>query len=346
MKRVILIPIAFILIVGTACSLGQSVQKNLPTIVAPELVNTLAQLPTQAGLSGDAESLLETAQAAIDQATLPAIPTLLAEIPTLAMEPTAAEEPTEAVEPTAEEVPVETVEPTVAVEPTAETAAPTATQEPGKTSPTQAASGGPASGDYFVEKFTGDVSDLTRWLTVGDPKKHFGIYSDGFLRFEFPAMDTYAYATRNGYEYTDVYVEARGQVVSGTNASMAVICRVNADGWDEFRVNTKGMFAGTFEIYHYDKSLVAQHKVPYVRLINADHFSSMDIKTGNQPNTIGLLCSGQDLRIFINGSEQTKQGKIADKNPVSGGVGLGVIGYNQTASVFQYESLETKAPTQ
>jgi hypothetical protein len=318
MKRVILIPLSFILIVGMACSLGQSVQKVQPTVESPAFEITVDEIPTEAMAATEAETLLETAQAEIVEPTLEVIPTF-AEQATVVEEPTAAEAPTDAAAPT--ESPKATPKP------------PAATPE----------SGSSASGEYFVDKFAGDIKDYNLWVTVGNAKKHYGDLIGGVLRFELPSMDTSAYVSPKAYQYSDVYVEARGQVMNGTNVSMVVACRISDEGWDEFRVNTKGMYAGSYELYRYDRSLVGK-KVPYIQLTGSDRVNTLDIKTGLQANTIGLSCNGQELRIFINGKEQTGQGKIVDKVLTSGTVGVGVIGYNQTASTFSFESFETKPP--
>jgi hypothetical protein len=324
MKRVFLIPLAFIFIVGTACSLGQSIQKTQPTVDIPSVEITVDIVPTEASIATDAETLLETAQAGIDEATQPVLPTL-AELATEAVEPTAAEEPTAA------DLPTETAAPTDA---------PKATPQPPAATP---AAGGTASGEYFVDKFTGDIQDYNLWVTVGNAKKHYGDLIGGVLRFELPAMDTSAYVSPKAYTYSDVYVEAKGEVMNGTNDTMVVACRISDAGWDEFRVNAKGMYAGSYELYRFDRSLVGK-KIPYIQLTAMDRVNTMDIKTGNQANTIGLSCNGQQLRIFINGKEQLGMGKIVDKVLTSGAVGVGVIGYNQTASTFSFESLETKPP--
>jgi hypothetical protein len=318
-KRVFLFPVILMLVVGMACSLQQSVEKSQLSNEPTQTLVVQVESPTGAVQPTD-----------VLAPTLPPEPTLAeataAEVPTV-------EEPTATSAPTLEEV--------TATLPATEAAPPTPTVE--KLSPTAAPAGN--SGEFFTENFSGSISDFTRWLTVGDPKKHFGAIADGLLKFELPAMDTYAYAARNGYQYADVYVEARGNVLTGTNDSLAVVCRVSDAGWDEFRVSARGVYAGTYEVYRYDKSLVAQHKVPYINLLNGDRTSSLDIKTGSQKNTIGLSCVGQELRLFINGVEQTKHNKqLLDKVLTGGTVGVGVIGYNSTASTVQFDSLLTKKP--
>jgi hypothetical protein len=327
-KRVFIIPLSFILMVGMACTLGQSMAKRAPTSLPPTDAATLAESPTSVEMP--TEITLPTDAGAV---TPLAKPTLV--------QPTEPEAATQAPEAT------ETAAATLPSEATA-TSAPSATlpaaPTPEKGSPTQAPSG-PTSGEYFTEKFSGSTSDFTRWVTVGNPKSHFGEIMDGLLKFSLPAMDTYAYATRNGYSYSDVYVQAVGSLVTGSNAGLAVVCRVSDAGWDEFRISTRGLFAGSYEVYRYDKSLVAQHKVPYINLLTADRINTLDIKTGTQKNTIGLSCVGQDLRVYINGVEQTKHNKqLLDKVLTSGSVGVGVIGYYSTASTVQFESLETQKP--
>jgi hypothetical protein len=293
-----------------ACTLGQSLSKKQPTSLPPTDTANPVESPTKVELP--TEIVLATG---VDVATLLPEPTQA--------EATAAEAPTALPEPTQPE-------PTAVIQ---------------DTNTPAAAPSAPVSGDYFAEKFAGDISDFTRWVTVGNSKIHYGDLAKGLLKFELPTMDTYAYATRNGYTYSDVFVQATGNLVSGSNASLAVVCRVSDAGWDEFRVSTRGLFAGTYEVYRYDKSLVGEHKVPYVNLIGVDHISTLDIKTGTTKNTIGLSCVGQELRVFINGVEQTKHNKkLVDKVLTSGTVGVAVIGYYSTASTVQYESLETQKP--
>ncbi len=251
--------------------------------------------------------------------------------------------PTEAAMPTVTEAlqPTSIPEPTTAAAPTEAQVPPTAAVE----SPTATAASA-SSGDYFTDQFTGSISDYTRWVTVGDPKKHFGQIAGGLLTFELPQLgDIYAYAVRNQYSYANVYVEAQAQVQSGTNNSFAVVCRYSADGWDEFRVSARGMYAGTYEVYRYDSTLAKRNQVPYVNLLPADRFNSMDIKTGTARNTIGMDCSGQELRIYINGKEQTAHAKkIVDNVLTQGGVGVAVFSYLGGSAKTEFSSLLTKKP--
>jgi hypothetical protein len=199
-----------------------------------------------------------------------------------------------------------------------------------------------ASGDYFVEEFDGDLSNLEQWVVAGDSKKDFAEVLDGRLSFKLPSTETYAYVDEIGHVYSDVYVEVTAEVINAGRNGIAVLCRVSNDGWDEFRVSTTGQYAGSYEVYRYDYSVLSQKKNPYINLIGADRIFTPDIKTGNKVNTIGMECKGSTLRIYINGIEQTKHKKdIIDDVLTEGTVGVGVMSFSGGPVRVDVESLGT-----
>jgi len=255
----------------------------------------------------------------------------------------------ETVQPPAPTTAVE-IQPTEARPPTeapAPTEAPPPTEAP-QAEPTEAVSNNNDAGDYFVEKFDGDLSDWTPFVVAGDAKKEYAEVVGGQLKIELPNNETYAYVENTAHSYQDVYVETEVETVKGGENGIALFCRGSSKGWYEFRIHTMGRYAGTLEAYRFDAKLRERNKVPYVNLLKGqERLSTYDIKAGLNMNDLGLMCVNNEIRLFINGVEQLPMpgGKpIYDDVLSEGTVGVAAMSFSQGFVHVEFSSVSTSAP--
>jgi len=205
-------------------------------------------------------------------------------------------------------------------------------------------SSGDQSGDYFIEDFSDDNSAWKTWTVAGSKDSNYVSVNNRYLTFELPSSETYTYAENSDYIYSDVYVEADIETVSGTENGYAVICRSSEAGWYEFRVHTMGTYQGTMELYRFDETERARGRSPYVNLFGGyERYSTSEIKNGLKVNTIGLFCQGSELRIFINGREWIQPNKrtIIDDTFSEGTVGVGAMSFSKGKVELEVKRVET-----
>lgn len=165
----------------------------------------------------------------------------------------------------------------------------------------------PSSGNYS-EAFDKDFWDqgwVARTL-IGNPNGDYFVMGPKRLSFKLPFTEVYEYLTNDQTAHTDALVEATFENIRSNEASYGVICRYNDLGWYELRVNIAGPLQGSYAIYKYDQILKNNGQVPYVRLHpNMIQYFTSDLKLGmNVRNKLGLDCTGNKIRVFINDKEQ------------------------------------------
>lgn len=178
--------------------------------------------------------------------------------------------------------------------------------------------------------------EWSTWVAAGDKTKQFANLSGNLLKIKLPSAETYAYAEIIDANYTDVYVEAEVETLNGGTNGLAVLCRSSEDGWYEVRIHTigsKDYSAGSFQVYRYDSSLLDQKKNPYVNLLpDLIKLNSVDIINGYKVNKVGLLCEGNQFKVFINGKVQMLKGEelvMTDNAFPAGSVGVGAMSFGE-----------------
>ncbi len=212
-------------------------------------------------------------------------------------------------------------------------------------SSTDSSTGG--SGDYFTEEFDGDLSSWQPFVIAGDPSKEYITSIKDRLKFELPSPETYVYLEQNNYSYTDVYVESQFTTIRGGDNGSSVFCRGSSDGWYEVRISTKGTYAGSYAVYRFEFALRDQKKNPYVLLSGNDHVFTQDIVAGDgKVNTLGMLCSGTEIRVYINGVEQVMPNKktIEDSVLSQGTVGIGAMSFSKGTVDLEFDRVSTDQP--
>jgi hypothetical protein len=141
--------------------------------------------------------------------------------------------------------------------------------------------------------------------------------------------------------YQDVVVKAEGRYLESTGAFMSVLCRASSKGWYEFRINSLGYY----QLLKYDQYLKDQDKNAYTDLIGGQLRSTL-VKTGKEINQFALSCKGNELTVFINNEQLTKDGRplvVKDSSYSDGAIGFGVSSNGLTADL-SFNSLETLKP--
>lgn len=278
------------------------------------------------------------------------IPVLLLVLATMACSLTGSSTPTQQLPPTEAVVQVQ-----VATEPPA----PAPTQEPTVSQPSEpeeedqpsAPEEEPAAqddGGFFYEEFDGDLSAWVPFVIAGDAKKTYTKPFSDRLKFELPNSETYAYVENTNVSYDDVYVEATVETIKGGENGISLFCRGSDKGFYEFRIHTLGRFAGTIEAYRFDFMLRERKKVPYVNLLkDRERLSTYDIKAGFNTNVLGLMCRGDEIRLFVNGVEQLPMPggePIRDSTLKEGTVGIAVMSFSNGTVDVEFDSVSTSAP--
>lgn len=201
---------------------------------------------------------------------------------------------------------------------------------------------------YFVEKFDGDLSSWTPFVIAGDTKKEYAEVFSRRLKFELPNSETYAYVENTSSTFQDVYVETEVETIAGGGNGISLFCRGSDQGFYEFRIHTMKKNAGSFEVYRFDFLLRERGKVPYVNLLkDRERLFTQDIKAGLNTNVLGLMCSGDEIRLFINGIEQLPMpgGKtIRDNVLTDGTVGVGAMSFSDGPVHVEFVSVSASAP--
>ncbi len=145
---------------------------------------------------------------------------------------------------------------------------------------------------YFTNEFD---SSIAGWvvLQAGNESVPAVNIANSSLLLQMDSPFTWLYALYGPEEYDDVRIDTQFQNMAGTPASAGLVCRYGDEqGWFEFNVSTDG----TYNIL-YGKWLsvgVAEY------LPVTEDGSSTLIQPSGSTQTIGLLCEGEILTLYIN----------------------------------------------
>ncbi len=148
----------------------------------------------------------------------------------------------------------------------------------------------------FTEEFDGNMPywsflQIDNGQLAGDP-----IIDSGFLVFDLQAPNQWVYALYDGQEYADVRVDAKVEASTAGDGGLGLVCRYDEkSGWYEFNI-----FADqTYEILF--GQWLAHGVARYTPLVRIE-----SEKIRANVNEIGLLCEGNTLTPFINGTQMRK----------------------------------------
>jgi hypothetical protein len=230
--------------------------------------------------------------------------------------------------------PVATAAPTVAAftaVPT-ETATSTPTPSPLPPSPTATLTREPP-----VRVFTEDFDSMpAQWsfLEANADQPTAPPQTDGgFLRFDLDTPNQWMYGIYDPFEYADVRVDTAAQVQGGEYATPGVVCRYDKKkGWYELDVLDGQTYVILFGQW------LADGVARYTPLVRAQ---SEKIQAG--ANEIGLLCEGDTLTPFINGTQLRRRQETMFAL-TSGKVGLAASAFEKVPAVIAYDWVKVSEP--
>jgi len=176
--------------------------------------------------------------------------------------------------------------------------------------------------EYYTEKFGGSATQNC-WLsapplivTTTRPDQVFLKVVDGGLNILINAPQTDAYVFYDGGVYSDVNIQANITSSGVNNHAAVLVCRANDTGWYEARVSTSGYYS----VYRYDTDKHLAHKNPYTDYVVDTVSTAINMGT-DKTNVAQFVCKGNELILYINGTEVFNRPQAAMTDPGLAGVG-------------------------
>lgn len=176
------------------------------------------------------------------------------------------------------------------------TSPPTASAAPSRAAPTRTATAGPAP-RAFTEDFDGGLVNWTfrqvETGTLADPPA----ILNGFLIFQLPVPNQWAYEFYGPQQYTDVQVQAKIEMRAGDQGAAGVVCRYDeTGGWYEFNIYSDQTYTLLFGRW------LADGVASYTLLVRAQSEKILPVQ-----DEFGLSCVGNVLTPFINGTQMRRR---------------------------------------
>jgi hypothetical protein len=155
----------------------------------------------------------------------------------------------------------------------------------------------------------------------------------GFLSFDLPSPNQWIYGIYEPFEYADVRIDAAVQVRSGGDAVPGLVCRYDEKrGWYEFDILNDRTY-----VLLYGQWLTGG-VVRYTPLVQAE---SEKIVRGE--NELGLVCQGDVLTPFINGT-QLRRRQESTYGLAGGKVGIAAASFEQAPAEIAFDWLKVSLP--
>jgi hypothetical protein len=155
----------------------------------------------------------------------------------------------------------------------------------------------------------------------------------GFLVFDLPMPNQWVYALYSGQDYADVRVDAQVEDRAGQSGAMGIVCRYTEEnGWYEFNIYADQ----TYEILY--GQWLAPGLARYTPL-----FRGVSPKIKGDANEIGLLCQGDMLTPFINGT-QLRIWQDTRIGLTDGKVGISAASFTEAPFTAAYDWVKVSLP--
>jgi S1-C subfamily serine protease len=148
--------------------------------------------------------------------------------------------------------------------------------------------------DFFTEEFDANYNPDSWWydtLGSGSDKNLVIQQEDDHLLFDLGDKNLYVYFMYDPYVYEDVSLRLNAENRGRNNNNVSLVCRMTEDGsgWYEFSVESGGVWY-----------LYAVENNDYKIL---DNGGTNALKQGREVNEYGLDCVGDEITMYVNGSE-------------------------------------------
>jgi hypothetical protein len=185
----------------------------------------------------------------------------------------------------------------------------------------------------FTEEFDGDFPYWS-FLQVdnGQPAAR-PIAEAGFLVFDLPGSNQWAYALYGGPDYADVRLDAQVQVRLGTDGAMGLVCRYSEGaGWYEFNIYPDQTYMLLYGQW------LAGGVARYTPLVHSE-----SEKINSDKNEIGLSCAKDTLIPFVNGIQMRtwRETKFGLQN---GKIGISVASFEDKPFMAAYDWVKVSEP--
>ena len=202
---------------------------------------------------------------------------------------------------------------------------------PTKTStPEPTATPEPRSGDLLYET---DFEDFDRWQTVTkqDESEYINEVQPEGIFVQVPDADDYWFAYYDlGNDLNDVRLEADVELVGGSNYTyINLVCRSSDKGEYIFSLDTGGFW----QIGKYDFESDSYEQLGYG--------GTTSIRVAKNPNHMTVICSSDNLTMFINDVEV---GSAQDSQFSDGDIGIGVDTFDFPLAEVVFQNLEIYVP--
>lgn len=188
---------------------------------------------------------------------------------------------------------------------------------------------------YFTEEFDNGSNNWSYFLTKGDDSD-LNLYANkGMLTFDINGKDVWAYAMYEPYYYDDVRIDAEATNRGANDNYFTMICRYDENkGWYEFNINNGGLYSILFGQWK-----AGQNGVAYAELYSG---GSTAIRMGMVANEFTVICQGDKLSLYING---TKVRTVSSEWGLQKGlIGIGASSFQHYPVAVDYEWVSISAP--
>lgn len=194
-----------------------------------------------------------------------------------------------------------------------------------------------ASEIYYTEEFDEDLETWNSFMTSGSDNQ-VGTSTDGGSLFVQLSKDEdkipMYYLVNENFEYPTVQLELMTTNHGNNTNGVSLVCNYDGVNWYEFTISN----GGSYSINAYDPTATAVQG--YIQLATG---GSAAIKTGQATNVYRVICSGNELALFINDS--LVKSLVDTKYNLSGGkIGLGVSSPQLLPVEISFETLTVSEP--
>jgi hypothetical protein len=177
---------------------------------------------------------------------------------------------------------------------------------------------------FYTEEF--DVeTNAWKYLVVNGANKKIVNGIVGFMKvqtvgsllvFDLQSQGAWVYAIYDPFTYTDVRLDVKASNRGTNNNNVSLICRKSDAGWYEFNIANNGLY----EILY---AKIVDDTVQYTPIADG---GSNKINSGVAENEYGIVCQGNTLVLYINGTETRR---LEDKKYLlpEGKVGISVSSF-------------------
>jgi hypothetical protein len=186
---------------------------------------------------------------------------------------------------------------------------------------------------FYTEEFNTETDDWKYLVVDGASKKVIngtvGLMSvrtvGGIKVFDLQSQGAWVYVTYEPFTYTDVRLDVNVKNRGTNNNNISLICRKSDAGWYEFDIASNGL-------YQINYGKIVGDTVEYSPITDG---GSNDIKSGMSENEYGIVCQGNTLVLYINGTETRR---LEDKKYLlpEGKVGISVSSFKDAPVIVDF----------